>query len=466
MPITSLRFNNVGPFDEIEFEFDEQVNVFVGPNNSGKTTALLVLAAAIVFPFRIPERILRSVQGTYELVDTFLSRNAVISRELRSPDYDHLLYSIGQIEQDHAFSRFVRHDNPDQLFLASIDSLLTKVGYSCFVPAMRQGTDYRSSGPTTTKLTTIAVLRGFHELQRRLSLVSSDPWIISDESIVQRVIDLDYTSYRREQPAIRSLLTDIASIASEITDGYEMKFDGIGEDEKGLYPQFTTPDGTLPLNVLSQGTQSIIQWVARFLIGYAEYYEFPTDLKDKPGILIIDEIDAHLHPSWQRRIIPTLTKHFPNLQIFCSTHSPLMLAGLKAGQVQLLKRDTETGKVTVSRNENDIVGWSSDEILRGFLDVQDPTDLHTTHQIERLQHLRQKDQLTPEEAEELEKLRGQIHQDLLGGPIAAHIDELKKMLERVKSESDNAASANDSEAARPKQKPQSSTGRRSRRTSP
>ena len=59
------------------------------------------------------------------------------------------------------------------------------------------------------------------------------------------------------------------------------------------------------------------------------------------GNLIIDEIDAHLHPSWQRRIIPALTRNFPNLQIFCSTHPPLMLAGLEEGQVQLISRDTK-----------------------------------------------------------------------------------------------------------------------------
>ena len=41
MPISKFRITNAGPFDDITFEFDEQVNVFVGPNNSGKSTALL-----------------------------------------------------------------------------------------------------------------------------------------------------------------------------------------------------------------------------------------------------------------------------------------------------------------------------------------------------------------------------------------------------------------------------------------
>ena len=113
---------------------------------------------------------------------------------------------------------------------------------------------------------------------------------------------------------MRNVVEKVTSLASEITDGFPIKFRGVEDDDGGLYPEFSTPDGDLPLNVLSQGTQSIIQCLAHFLFGYAEYYDFPPDLEEKPGILIIDEIDAHLHPSWQRRIIPTLTKHFPNLQ--------------------------------------------------------------------------------------------------------------------------------------------------------
>ena len=75
------------------------------------------------------------------------------------------------------------------------------------------------------------------------------------------------------------------------------------QDDEGLYPEVSTPNGPMPVNFLSQGTQSIIQWLAHFLFGYAEYYDFPEDLESNPAILMIDEIDAHLHPSWQRRII-------------------------------------------------------------------------------------------------------------------------------------------------------------------
>ena len=262
------------------------------------------------------------------------------------------------------------------------------------------------------------------ELRTRSRLIPTDASSVSDKDVVQKIIELDYRAYRTGNNAIRKIIDKTAAIASEVTDGYPIRFVRVDEDENGLFPQFETPDGPVPLNVLSQGTQSLVQWLARLLIDMAEYHNYPDDIENKNGVLIIDEIDAHLHPSWQRRIIPALTRHFPNLQMFCSSHSPLMLAGLKAGQVQLLKRD-EAGKVTVSRNEQDIVGWSADEILRGFLDVPSPTDLTTVRNIERLEELQEINSPTDEQAQELQSLRETVRRDLIGGPLAVELDELR-----------------------------------------
>ena len=210
-----------------------------------------------------------------------------------------------------------------------------------------------------------------------------------------------------------------------------MSFAGVGEDGGGLFPRVSTPSGILPLDVLSQGTQSVIQCVAHLTIGHAEYYEFAADLEEKPGVLLIDEIDAHLHPSWPRRIIPTLIRHFPKLQVFCSTHSPLMLAGLEAGQVQLLRRG-EDGKVSVSRNESDIAGWSADEILRNFLEVTTPTDMATAAHVTRLEELRHKEELTTAEAGELQTLRRAVGSEFLRGPMSAQVEQFADELKRAR----------------------------------
>ena len=416
MPIDSLRVTNIGPFDDIEFEFDRQVNVFTGPNNSGKSTALWILGHILVYPFALPRKLLRSVAHAEFKVHLWGDSDR---------EFD------GQLPINHNSEYWNDERRSESI------NVLKLVGYTTFIPALRQSTDFRSPGPTVNANQRDEGLPLDPELQRRQRLISSTPSIVSDEAVIQKIIDLDYRSYRRQEPAVREIIVQIGEMASEITDGFPIQFLGVEEDEGGYFPNFRTPDGDIPLNVLSQGTQSIIQWLAHVLIGYAEYFDYPPDLAEKPGVIIIDDIDAHLHPSWQRRIIPTLTRHFPYLQIFCSSHSPLMLAGLKEGQVQLLSRD-EKGKVTVSRNDRDITGWSADEILRGFLDLREPTDLETVSHLERLRELRSKQSLSSlseEGVAELEKLRHLVSRELMAGPRSAQVEEFAELMRKARGES-------------------------------
>ena len=405
MPIEKLRLTNVGPFDDIEFEFDRRVNVFTGPNNSGKSAALWALGGVAVYPLEFPDKLLKGVEDAKFEVQ--LCGGALLD----ATDFVFAPISSEYVE------------------------VLEAIGYSKFIPALRQSTDYRSPGPT--------VSHGFangadrRPVPRNLMLQggqeSKTASLVSDEAVIQEIIDLDYRSYIKREPRFRRILDDIGEVAAQITDGFITRFVGVNMDFGGYSPMFHTADGDIPLNTLSQGTQSIIQWLAHLLIGYAEYYDFPESLSDKPGVLIIDEIDAHLHPSWQRRIIPTLTERFPKLQIFCSTHSPLMLAGLKAGQVQLLRRD-EDGRVTVSRNERDLAGWTADEILRHFLDVRAPSDLGSANRLKRLTELRMKTDLSDEEIEEMERLSESVRDNLLKGPAQAQIERFAEMMKKFRAE--------------------------------
>ena len=165
------------------------------------------------------------------------------------------------------------------------------------------------------------------------------------------------------------------------------------------------------------------------------YYKFRTDWEEMPAILLIDEIENHLHPTWQRRVIPALLEHFPGLQIFATTHSPFVVAGLKAGQVHMLNRDAN-GVITASTNEHDIIGWTTDEILRTFMGVDEPTDQLTIDRRERLLELRRKDPLTDEEEAEMAELRRQVNEDFLSSstPLEAQRERYgDKMLEFLRS---------------------------------
>lgn len=403
MPIYELQLTNLGPFDEIQCEFDPEINVFVGPNNCGKTTALLAVAHTAVRQFLFPDKLVRKGAKKIRVCEEF---DGKIRR-----------YSIPITFEIGAGWRHKYGDLWDQG---------EWLGFGCFIPALRSSTDYRAEAPAAPKRSNQGPVPT-EETAGPGVLFEPNASVVRDEALIQKIINLDYRSYREKNRAIREVVGKIAAIASEITDGFPIEFAGVDEDDGGLYPAFKTPDGVVPINVLSQGTQSILQWLGMLLIGYAEHYDFPENLAEKPGVVIIDEIDAHMHPSWQRRILPTLSRNFPKLQIFCSSHSPFVLAGLKTGQAQLLKRDHK-GKVVVSRNPSDIVGWSMDEILRNFLDISNPTDLQTSQNIERLQELRGKKRLTRKQKEELEHLRETLNQDLLAGPVSSDMERLAERL--------------------------------------
>ncbi len=160
-------------------------------------------------------------------------------------------------------------------------------------------------------------------------------------------------------------------------------------------------------------------------------YGWTEGWEEKPAILLIDEIENHLHPTWQRRVIPAPLEHFPGLQIFATTHSPFVVAGLKAGQVHLLKRDKD-GNVTATTNTEDVIGWTADEILRTMMGVEEPTDQLTVDRANRLRQLREKETLTPAEESELSGLRRQVNEDLLAksGPLEAQRERYADLMQR------------------------------------
>ena len=182
---------------------------------------------------------------------------------------------------------------------------------------------------------------------------------------------------------------------------------------------------------LSSGTQGTLLWIWALTLKMVNHYRWQDGWENKPAILLIDEIENHLHPTWQRRVIPALLEHFPGLQIFATTHSPFVVAGLKAGQVHLLNRDAE-GRVTASTNSEDIIGWTADEILRTWMGVDEPTDLTTINRANRLRELREEPSLTADEESELNTLRQQVNESLLSrdGPIGPQRERYADLMQR------------------------------------
>ena len=91
-----------------------------------------------------------------------------------------------------------------------------------------------------------------------------------------------------------------------------------------------------------------------------------TDPLESEAIVLIDEVDLHLHPEWQSRVIAALTKTFPNCQFLLSTHSPPILGHLRPTNIWILKK-TRSGISAIRPNE--AYGQTADRILEDLMGV-------------------------------------------------------------------------------------------------
>ncbi|KFA91041.1 hypothetical protein Q664_24635 [Archangium violaceum Cb vi76] len=132
----------------------------------------------------------------------------------------------------------------------------------------------------------------------------------------------------------------------------------------------------LPATWLSQGYQSTIAWVADIIGQMFWENGGPIPLSEMEGLVLIDEIDLHLHPKWQLGLIPTLKRVFPKLQFIVTTHSPMILPGLSREEVVILGTDKE-GNVIAHESPESPSLLTGSEIYRTFfgIDRLHPTDL-------------------------------------------------------------------------------------------
>jgi energy-coupling factor transporter ATP-binding protein EcfA2 len=133
----------------------------------------------------------------------------------------------------------------------------------------------------------------------------------------------------------------------------------------------SSPGRPITIQQASQGTLSV---VAIFGLIY-QYLQAvhpsaaESDLCKQHGIVIIDEIDAHLHPAWQRKIAHLLRKHFPNIQFILTAHGPLVVAGCGHGEVAVLRRENSDLKIV--DYQRDFVGASPQDIYQDVFEIED-----------------------------------------------------------------------------------------------
>ena len=131
------------------------------------------------------------------------------------------------------------------------------------------------------------------------------------------------------------------------------------------------PLGPITIQQASQGTLSVVFLflvVFQFLHDTSKQRSANDEIDRRRAIVLVDEIDAHLHPIWQRKIVHLLRKQFPNVQFVLTAHSPLVVAGCSHSEVSRLERQ-EGGFFTLRMLSRHFVGTPITEIYRDIFDV-------------------------------------------------------------------------------------------------
>jgi predicted ATP-binding protein involved in virulence len=134
-----------------------------------------------------------------------------------------------------------------------------------------------------------------------------------------------------------------------------------------------TPSGEIYYEYLSSGFKSIIS----ILFGIIKEIEFRfTDprinAKDFQGIILIDEIELHLHPAWQGKIVEVLRKAFPLAQFLTTTHSPHIIQTAEPNQIIALNsNDNIVKQRSLPSSTFGFKGWSIEEVLTDVMGMSD-----------------------------------------------------------------------------------------------
>jgi hypothetical protein len=264
----------------------------------------------------------------------------------------------------------------------------------------------------------------------RAELRNAEEWLLQTDYAASKPSEFQATQKRR-LAQVKELLLRI------LPDGevHDIRFVITGGAWAKARVEFKTPFGWVPLRQLGYGYRTLIAWVVDFASRMVERYPDSPDPLAEPAVVLVDEIDLHLHPKWQRQLIGYLTERFPNTQFIATAHSPLIVQAANAvgANLAVLRRDGD--HVVIENDPLALRGWSVNQLLTSELyDLPSPYPPQYDELFAQREALLSKEKLSKADMKRLERLDKQMG-DLPLGDTAAQaktsmlIRDTLKMLE-------------------------------------
>ena len=232
-------------------------------------------------------------------------------------------------------------------------------------------------------------------------LINAEDWLIR----------ADYASKlggsRSDNPARMRLQQIIDILLDVLPDVSEFEYGAAGDNNMTPFIEAVTPSGPVRVANLSLGYKTTLAWVVDFAARMFERYPKSENPLAEPAVCLVDEIDLHLHPRWQRKLIADLSRIFPRTQFIVTAHSPLIVQAAPNANLALLQWKGE--HVEIDNDVDHIRRWRVDQILASELFGEQPTHAREVEDLfDQRTRLAQKSKLTRKEKVRLTELDAEI----------------------------------------------------------
>lgn len=383
MNIAHLHLKNFKCYKDLAFQFDPHFNLFIGENGSGKTSileALTIAAGSWLLGIRGQDSrnfrksdirrttqfsnkrylsepqlpVVVEAEGTVSGQCLTWSRAIEYERGRTSTRGARSIRLLSEQASEHVMNGdrvilpLLSYYSAGRLWLEPRDS--TKGIHVEDEEEVRQPQDFASVHEADQASYFISRLAGYrYSVDGRCNFRDLMNWMIYER---RGEVDEEERS-----PYLRNVLEAIADCLPEVD---KVK---VSLRRKELMVSFIER-GWVPASELSDGYRVMLAVVGDIAFKAALLNASISDdiLRETPGVVMIDELDLHLHPVWQRRVACDLMRVFPKIQFFCTTHSPQIVGELPQTQVWVLS-PTECYNPPVAFGSDST--WLLDHVMGG-----------------------------------------------------------------------------------------------------
>jgi len=442
--LEAVQLQGVGVFDNTLIRFkpiesaeqDEklaEIHLFTGPNGCGKSTLLYSLAEIFDGAGVQKSLIMRRFRSDKSRVDyLFAGDNEHYVSEWESPLAEGIYFTDKQfgkplldmgIAREYTYS--AKHALMNYRVSKSrfeLNHIQVKFSFATFAYSGQR--TLRSEPMVSIKEITNSPFDAAHSFDSTLRVNILLQWIAKNRVQFELAkSDNDSTSaatYDLALNRITGLIRDVCDMEVEFR-----------LERSPLAVTVKVNGDTIQFDGLPDGLKSIISWVADLSLRLeAIPWEVEQDIFSQPIILFLDEVDIHLHPKWQRRILPAIQKLLPNAQIFVTTHSPFVVGSVENAWVyRLPEPGTKTDGVMEIEGIPSGAGKSYRLILNEIFGIDKEFDIETEALFDDFYQARAVFLKTPTNADEVIKIAGQLADR--GEEAAAIVSRELRQMSRV-----------------------------------